>query len=87
MDGRSKVSVEMLVEYTPSIFLIEEAKYYLYNVIYDNKEEKLIFSKVKYSINEIFQQKNLVKQRQDILAYPIWYKQTKKKLLHTLVLV
>lgn len=74
-----KISDDLLKKYSPSTFLCEKPSYYLYKVLYDDKEEKEILSTLRYSVNEIFFHKNLVKQRQDILTYSVWYRKKTKK--------
>lgn len=68
------ISDGVLIKYSPSTFLKDQSALYLYNVLFDSKEDKEMLLEVKYSLNEIFFHKNLVKKRKDIVPYPFWYK-------------
>ncbi|SHF80371.1 potassium channel family protein [Flavisolibacter ginsengisoli] len=72
------VSDELLIQYSPSTFLKEDP-IFIYKVLHDNKEEKDILLSKKYAINQNFFHNNLVKQRKDVVPYPIWYRHKFKK--------
>lgn len=74
-----KVSESILIKYSPSTFLRDQPALYLYKVLFDLKEDKEMLLETKYSVNETFFHNNLVKERKDILPYPIWYKQKYNK--------
>lgn len=73
-----KVDDELLIIHSPSTFL-KECPIYIYKALHDDKEEKEIISSKKYSVNQTFFHKNLVKERKDIIPFPVWYRNKFKK--------
>lgn len=77
--SEQNISDSILIKYSPSTFLRDQSVLYLYSVLFDSKEDKEMLSETKYSVNETFFHKNLVKGRKEITPYPFWYKQKYNK--------
>ncbi len=73
-----KVSDDLLIKHSPSTFLKEQSCIYLYNVLDNDKKEKDIISELKYAVNETFFHQDSVKQKKDIIPYPVWYSRKTK---------
>lgn len=69
-----KVSDDILIEQSPSKFLKQEKKIFLYDILDKDQQPKRILATTEHSIGETFFHNNTVKTKQSIIPYSTWYK-------------
>ncbi len=74
-----EISVDLLIKYSPSSFLREEALLYLYTFTDSNFKERETLVSEKYNQKRKLVSEEKLKEEKHIVPYPIWYTKVKKK--------